>query len=88
MLDVAKVPADLRWTYAFRNQKNQIDHVLVSRALRDKVDSAGVDRSGMADIEKLTGGAEKRMKGITGERNAASDHGAVWVKLNIAPPGG
>ena len=27
------------------------------------------------------------MRGITNWRDAASNHGAVWVKLDIAPPG-
>ena len=43
----------------FRGQKNQIDHVLVSRALEDKVTAVGVDRSGIAEIAKLTAGAEQ-----------------------------
>ena len=86
-LAVANVPPDQRWTYCYRGQKDQIDHVLVSRALKDKVTAAGVNRSGIAEIAKLTAGAEQPMRGITNWRDAASDHGAVWVVLDIAPPG-
>jgi len=87
VLEKANVPEDERWTYHYRGQKDQIDHVLVSRALRSKVVSAGVDRSSIADIADLTDGAEQPMHGITNWRNSASDHGAIWVNLNIAPPG-
>ena len=59
----------------------------MSRALEDKVTAVGVDRSGIAEIAKLTAGAEQPMRGITNWRDAASNHGAVWVKLDIAPPG-
>ena len=58
-LAVANVPPDQRWTYCYRGQKDQIDHVLVSRALKDKVTAAGVNRSGIAEIAKLTAGAEQ-----------------------------
>ena len=86
VLDIADVPVEQRWTYSYRGDKNQIDYVLVSRALKDKVAAAGVDRSGIAEIAKLTDGAEQPMDGITNWRNAASDHGAIWVELDIAPP--
>ena len=44
----------------------------MSRALEDKVTAVGVDRSGIAEIAKLTAGAEQPMRGITNWRDAAS----------------
>lgn len=51
-LEVANVPADQRWTYSYRGRQDQIDHVLVSRALKEKVLAPGVDRSAIAEIAK------------------------------------
>ena len=62
----------------------------MSRALEDKVTAVGVDRSGIAEIAKFDRwrrATEQPMRGITNWRDAASNHGAVWVKLDIAPPG-
>lgn len=84
-LDVAGTPAEERWTYAYRREKQQIDYILISRALKARLVAAGVDRSSIASISKLTGGTEQPMDGITNWRNAASDHGAVWVRLDVAP---
>ncbi len=83
VLEVAGVDPARRWTYHYRSNE-QIDHVLVSTALRPHVAAAGVDRSGIAEVADHSGGTERPMAGITGWRNAASDHGAVWVDLSIA----
>ena len=86
-LEVAGVLADRRWTYSYRGRKNQIDHVLVSRVLENKVIAAGVDRSGIAEIAKLTGGAEQPMAGITSWRNRRlrprRDLGGIGHRLRL-----
>ena len=75
-------PAE-RWTYYYRRPE-QIDYLLVSRPLWHLLRAAGVERRGMYDVERLTGGAVKRFASVTSPRNAASDHGAVWAEFDIA----
>jgi endonuclease/exonuclease/phosphatase family metal-dependent hydrolase len=81
---VNRDPED-RWTYYYSNDRayNRIDMIFVSEALRAKVKDAGIERRGMADLEKLTGGAQKPFKEVTSWRNAGSDHASVWVDLNL-----
>ncbi len=83
VLEVAGIPKELRWTYEYRGALNQIDYILVSNALANHVTDAGVDRTGMADLDLFTHGAEQSLPGITNWRNAASDHGAVWGEFDI-----
>jgi endonuclease/exonuclease/phosphatase family metal-dependent hydrolase len=68
------------WTY---KDKKQIDYLLVSRPLLQGITNAGVERRGMTNAEKLTGGATKRFPEITSEATDASDHAAVWAEFNI-----
>jgi predicted extracellular nuclease len=81
---VGRDPAD-RWTYYYGNEKsyNAIDMIFVSQALKSKVKAAGIERRGMPDLEKITDGAEKPFKTVTSWRNAGSDHGSVWVDLDL-----
>lgn len=76
-----------RWTYSFRNQLNQIDYLLVSTPLSDKLAQAGVERRGIFEIDKITNGAVKRYNTITRPTEAASDHGAVWADFTFAALG-
>jgi len=73
------------WTYYYGKEKakNQIDYVLVSEALADKVTASGVDRRGIAGIGELTEGRVEALPGVTSWRNAASDHGAVWIEVKL-----
>lgn len=71
-----------RWTY-FYKKLYQIDYILVSKALKNLFVKAGVERRGLFDIEKLSGGLIKPFEGITAASNAASDHGAVWAEFNL-----
>jgi endonuclease/exonuclease/phosphatase family metal-dependent hydrolase len=83
--DVVGRPEDDRWTYYYgaSKQYNKIDYLFVSKALKDRVKDAGIERRGIFDLEKLTDGAEKSFPGITNWKLAASDHAAVWVDLDI-----
>jgi endonuclease/exonuclease/phosphatase family metal-dependent hydrolase len=77
-----------RWTYYY-NRFEQIDFLLVSKALKDQFDSAGVERSGIYELEKLTkasNGAvaiEKEYQTVKQWAEGASDHGAVWAQFDI-----
>jgi endonuclease/exonuclease/phosphatase family metal-dependent hydrolase len=81
--DVVGRPDDDRWTYYFGGSKqfNKIDMILVSKALAAKVRGAGIERRGIADLEKITEGREKSFPEVTSWRVSASDHAAVWVDL-------
>lgn len=85
VLKVAGVPEADRWTYYYGRdrKKNQIDYILISDALIPFVKSAGVDRRGIAGIDRLTDGEIQPLPGIKNWRNAASDHAAVWVDLDF-----
>lgn len=87
---VWKFPVDAmkRWTYYY-NKIEQIDFVLVSKALHERLSDAGVERRGMFKLEKLTTGSnglvdiEKEYDTVTHWTNAASDHGAVWAEFSL-----
>jgi endonuclease/exonuclease/phosphatase family metal-dependent hydrolase len=82
VFDVAGVdPAD-RWTYHYRRNE-QIDYLLVSKPLRDRLAGAGVERRGMADVARHSGGAITPFDTVTGSHNAASDHAAVWADFAL-----
>lgn len=80
-----------RWTYN-STRFEQIDFVLVSEALKSRFKRAGVFRTGMHDLEKLTSSTgavaagidkEKQYPTVTRWSNAASDHGAVWAEFDL-----
>lgn len=73
------------WTYYYSRDKakNQIDYILVSKALLPFIKDAGVERRGIAGIAELTDGRVQPLPGVTSWRNAASDHAAVWAELDF-----
>lgn len=85
VLDVVKHPKDDRWTYYYGKEKafNVIDYLLVSEALKKKVASAGLERRGMFDLAKLTGGAQSSFPGLDNWKLAGSDHALVWADFDV-----
>ena len=79
----------LRWTYEYQGKFDQIDHVLVSKPLKDAFVKAGVERRGIYNLEELTKKAggdiplEVQYDTVTHWTNAASDHGAVWAEFKL-----
>jgi endonuclease/exonuclease/phosphatase family metal-dependent hydrolase len=73
---------DKRWTYHYRKHE-QIDYILISSALKEKFKSAGVERSGMYEIETLTKANEKRYSIIKEYKDSASDHAGVWAEFDV-----
>jgi endonuclease/exonuclease/phosphatase family metal-dependent hydrolase len=68
-------------TFELCNAKNKIDYLLLSPALFDKVTAGGIFRAGM-----WPGTRPKRWETyetLTRPEEAASDHGAIWVDLDI-----
>lgn len=79
----AKVPDPAeRWTYHYR-QNQQIDYLLVSRPLADRLQAAGVHRKGMHDLHRHSTSGERQYGSVTRAANAASDHGAVWADFDL-----
>jgi endonuclease/exonuclease/phosphatase family metal-dependent hydrolase len=69
-----------RWTY---KDKSQIDYLLVSKPLAEKLLDAGIERRGLFNHKKLTKGAEESFDTVTDETNDASDHAAVWAAFDL-----
>lgn len=71
---------DSNGTYA--GSKDQIDYLLLSPALFKAVEAGGVNRRGIWKKSNL-GDDEKMLPTLTKEIEAASDHAAIWVDLNV-----
>jgi endonuclease/exonuclease/phosphatase family metal-dependent hydrolase len=77
-----------RWTYYYKKTE-QIDFLLVSEPLKEKLAKAGVVRRGICDLKAITeetDGAvevETQYPTVTHWTNAASDHGAVWAEFDL-----
>lgn len=77
------------WTYHYQFFE-QIDYILVSKALSDRFLKAGVERRGIYKLKSLTTAAngvveiEEEFKTVTHWTNAASDHGAVWAEFDLS----
>lgn len=90
LVDVARLPGHedggFPGTYAGSGPSGKIDYILLSPALRAKAGRSGIFRKGMwpgvrprkwetfPELDPRQGGLEQ---------NAASDHGAVWVDLEV-----
>ena len=64
-----------RWTY--QDGRDQIDYLLVSTALMDRLAAVGIERRG---IFRQDG---DHFPEVTGKVNQASDHAAVWADFDI-----
>jgi endonuclease/exonuclease/phosphatase family metal-dependent hydrolase len=77
-----------RWTYYY-NKFEQIDFVLVSKPLIERLQKAGVERRGIYGLKKRTNESnglvdvEEEYDSVTHWTNAASDHGAVWAEFDV-----
>lgn len=77
-----------RWTYHY-NDFEQIDYLLVSAPLKERLADAGVERRGIYRLNSLTSGSqgavpvEQEFSSVTSWKNQASDHGAVWADFHI-----
>lgn len=68
-------------TYGLCNASNKIDYILLSPPLRDRMRAGGVHREGM-----WPGSRPKRWEvypEVRRPRDAASDHAAIWVDLDV-----
>ena len=72
-----------RWTHHFDSALSQIDYVLVSEPLKQGLVKAGVERRGIYDLSRITGGSMSSFASVTSHANSASDHGAVWAEIIV-----
>ena len=71
----------LSWTYKRRDTESKLDYILLSPKLQEKVVGAGIERHGVWG----KGGEEpyERFPEMKDELDAASDHAALWVDLDV-----
>lgn len=86
VFNVAGTPADDRWTYYYKKaptaqRSTQIDYIFVSEALKNAVSNVQVHRRGMNAVAEGDIQGVEPYQGITGWRDAASDHAAISVEL-------
>ncbi len=72
-----RLPVDQRWTY---KGGDQIDYLLVSRPLWDRIQAVGVERRGIYR-RAAEGDPDQMFPEVSGIATQASDHGAVWVDI-------
>lgn len=80
---VARLAPEEQWThyYAGGNEYRQLDYILVSKALKPKVQAVGIERRGMPKRAKRYTG--ERFKGVGDDNPKASDHCPVVVELDL-----
>jgi endonuclease/exonuclease/phosphatase family metal-dependent hydrolase len=61
-----------------KSASQKIDYILLSPALWERVQAVGVERRGIYAPRTFP-----HFDTVTSDHNAASDHGAVWVDLNL-----
>ena len=78
-----RLPLDERWThfYSRGNEYRQLDYILISRSLRQKVTSVEVERRGMP--RRATRYTGRRFRGIGHDNPKASDHCPILVELDL-----
>lgn len=75
------LPADEeRWTY--RAPKHQIDFLLLSEPLSSRLGAVGIERRGIFHATGF-GGKHPHFAEVTSDKDAASDHAAVWAEVEI-----
>jgi len=86
LLDITKHPKfkndGLSWTYKRGHLEGKLDYILLSPKLQDKIQQAGIERHGVWVEENDNGGFE-HFPEVKGELDAASDHAALWVDIDI-----
>jgi hypothetical protein len=69
-----------RWTY--HDGRQQIDHLLVSRPLFERIRAVGIERRGLFHKTNF-GGKFPHFPEITDEVTQASDHAIVWAEFDV-----
>ncbi len=82
-----KLPNDAdRWTHrddATPSKNDQIDYLLVSEGLWPRLRKVGIERRGIWATTKKTRDKYPPLTTVTGDRNSASDHAAIWADFDL-----
>jgi len=82
IMDHPKFQGDGRWgTFGTGTKAEKIDYILMSPELVDRVTSGGVERRGVWGGKNGT--LFPHFPEIRSSEDAASDHAALWVELNV-----
>lgn len=79
-LESPKFGAAPRWTYG--HGKQQLDYLLVSRALFDRITNVGIERRGLFSKTNF-GGLFPHFPTVSDEVTQASDHALVWAEIQL-----
>jgi endonuclease/exonuclease/phosphatase family metal-dependent hydrolase len=71
----------LSWTHKRWNHESKLDYILLSPKLQDMVVGAGIERHGVWGIGR--GEPYEQIPEMKDELDAASDHAALWVDLDM-----
>ena len=77
---LTRIPPDERWTY--KGGKQQIDYLLVSTPLWDRIGDVGVERRGIYRKAAIGNPAEMFPE-VKDLKSQASDHAAIWAEFQF-----
>lgn len=80
--DVLKSPLHNGPTWTYHDGRQQIDYLLVSQPLFDRMTAVGIERRGLFHKTNF-GGKFPHFLEVTNEITQASDHAAVWAEFEI-----
>lgn len=78
-----QLPAGDRWTYHFSGKNQQLDYLFVSAPLRTALARVAIERRGIFNVEKYSGGALHAFPTVKSDRDSASDHGAIVAEFAL-----
>ncbi len=85
LLDIMKHPKfnndGLFWTYKRGTKESKLDYILLSPKLQERVIKAGIERRGL--WKKESDHSFESFPEVIEDTDAASDHAALWVELDI-----
>lgn len=82
LLDVLKSPLPRGPSWTYHDGRQQIDYLLVSQPLFERLHSVGVERRGLFHKTNF-GGKFPRFPEVTDGITQASDHAAVWAEFEL-----
>ncbi len=79
------LPESERWTHYYKKSKTpeyrQLDYILVSKPLTEKIKFVGVERRGLP--KKADTGSDKRFKNVGNNNPKASDHAPLYCDIEF-----
>lgn len=82
LFDVLKSPLHRRPSWTYHDGRQQIDYLLVSQPLFDRLTAVGIERRGLFHKTGFKG-KFPHFSEVTSEVTQASDHAAVWAEFEV-----